>query len=148
MKTISRKQVEFRKNLAYIASRFISRGVPLISIFWIYGLFQDVEPGKQVTGISILAVGVVVLLFYKDLKLKAEQLVESQWKHAIQEGRIFVVFLVVLLFIQWAKSGIFEIERLVFILTISNGVAIYPASLHKKYLDILKNQTQKEKDAI
>ena len=148
MNILDKKQVETRKNLAYIASRFISRGIPLISIFWIYGLFQDVEPSTRVTGASIIGVGVVVLLFYKDLKLKAEELVESQWKHAIQEGRIFVVFLVVLLFIQWAKSGILEIEKLVFILTLCNGVAIYPTSLHKKYLDLSKTYEQKEKDTL
>jgi hypothetical protein len=50
------------------------------------------------------------------------------------------------LFIQWAKSGIFEIERLVFILAISQGLAIYPASLHKKYLTIYNKEKEKSED--
>lgn len=140
MTPLDKKRLERNRTLAYVVSRILSRGVPGLSVFWIYGLFTQTEARTQVTGMSIIAVGVIVLLFYKDLKDKAGKLVESQWKHAVQEGRIFVVFLVVLLFIQWAKSGIFEIERLVFILTIANGLAIYPASLHKKYIDILEQE--------
>ena len=132
-----------KKNLSYVISRLLSRGVPVFSVFFIYGIFEEVEATQRLTGMSILAVGFTVLLFYKDLKEMADRLVESQWKHAIQEGRLFVIFLVILLFIQWAKSGIFEIERLVFILAISQGLAIYPASLHKKYLTIYKKEKEK-----
>ena len=123
-----------KKNIAYVASRLIGRGVPLISVFFIYGFFQETEPSTQLTGMSILSIGIVFLLFYKDIKHKIEQMVETQWKHAINEGKGFVTFLTVLLFIQWAKSGLFEIEQLVFIITISQGLAIYPSSLYEKYL--------------
>ena len=123
-----------KKNIAYVTSRLIGRGVPLISVFFIYGFFQETEPSTQLTGMSILSLGIVFLLFYKDIKHKIEQMVETQWKHAINEGKGFVTFLTVLLFIQWAKSGLFEIEQLVFIITISQGLAIYPSSLYEKYL--------------
>jgi len=123
-----------KKNLAYITSRLIGRGVPLISVFFIYGFFQETEPSKQLTGMSILSIGIVFFLFYKDIKHKIEQMVETQWKHAINESKGFVTFIIVLLFIQWAKSGLFEIEQLVFIIALSQGLAIFPASLYEKYL--------------
>jgi uncharacterized membrane protein len=85
-----------KKNLTYAISRLLSRGVPVFSVFFIYGIFEEVEATQRLTGMSILAVGFTVLLFYKDLKDMADRLVESQWQHAIQEGRIFVIFLVVL----------------------------------------------------
>jgi hypothetical protein len=123
-----------KKNIAYISSRLIGRGIPLISVFFIYGFFQETEPSKQLTGMSIFALGIVFFLFYKDIKHKIEQMVQSQWSHAINESKGFVTFLIVLLFIQWAKSGLFEIEQLVLIIAVSQGLAIYPASLYEKYL--------------
>ena len=136
-----------KKDIAYVTSRFIGRGVPLFSVFFIYGFFQETEPSKQLTGMSIISLAIVFLLFYKDIKNKVEQMVESKWKEAINESKGFVTFLTVLLFIQWAKSGLFEIEQLVFIITASQGLAIYPAALYNKYLhEFLKEENKlKEK---
>ena len=127
-----------KNTIAYGISRLISRGVPLFSVFIIYGVFEQTEPKLKLTGWSMIAITIFFLLFFKDLKEKAEKLVESQWKHAINESKVCVIFLVVWVFIQWAKSGIFEIELLVSILVISQALAIYPASLHLKYRTMLE----------
>jgi len=133
-----------KKDISYVASRLIGRGIPLVSVFFIYGFFQETEPSKQLTGMSIISLAIVFLLFYRDIKYKVEQMVESKWKEAINESKGFVTFLTVLLFIQWAKSGLFEIEQLVFIITVSQGAAIYPAALYNKYL----HQFLKEQDKL
>jgi hypothetical protein len=133
-----------KKDISYISSRLIGRGIPLVSVFFIYGFFQETEPSKQLTGMSIISLAIVFLLFYRDIKYKVEQMVESKWKEAINESKGFVTFLTVLLFIQWAKSGLFEIEQLVFIITVSQGAAIYPAALYNKYL----HQFLKEQDKL
>jgi hypothetical protein len=139
-------KLKTKKDISYIASRLIGRGIPLVSVFFIYGFFQETEPSKQLTGMSIISLAIVFLLFYKDIKYKVEQMVESQWKNAIDESKGFVTFFTVLLFIQWAKSGLFEIEQLVFIITISQGLSIYPAALYNKYLHLYLKEENKAKE--
>jgi hypothetical protein len=135
-----------KKDISYVVSRLIGRGIPLVSVFFIYGFFRETEPSTQLTGMSIISLAIVFLLFYKDIKQKVEQMVESQWKTAIDESKGFVTFLTVLLFIQWAKSGLFEIEQLVFIITVSQGLSIYPAALYNKYLHQFIEEEKKAKE--
>ena len=137
--------IQNKRKCAYVVSRLISRGVPLISVFFIYGLVKPEEdPKLQLVGMSMISIAVVIGLFYKDVKDKAKAIYNTQWKYAMEESKYLVYSVILLLFIQWAKSGLFEIEKLVFVIMISQLVAIYPASLHRRYIDL--DPTLKKED--
>ncbi len=135
-----------KKNLWYAVSRAISRGIPFLSVTWIYGMWQP-TPEKQLTGMWILTVMLLSLLFYKDIRDHLVKRAEGYWKDAIQESKVFFWCLMFLLFLQWAKAGLGDLETLMWLIAGSQGLAIFPATQHRKYLkQCEKTQTQDQKE--
>jgi len=132
-----------KRRLNYFISRFVTRIIPFGAIVYMYGLFKPEDTGKQLTGWSIIAVTIIVFTFYKDIKEKAEEMHNSKVKHAMTESKVIIVMAIIFLFIQWAKSGMFEIEKLVLIIMITQAIALYPSAVHRKLVQ--KKKEEKEK---
>lgn len=124
----------------YIISRTISRLIPLVFIIHIYGLIERHEARTSLTGISMIVFAILFILFWKDLSEMAQGFGEKYWAYVSGESKLFVFFLILLLFIQWAKSGIGNLELLVLVLTITQGVAIFPSAKYKQLLHLEKQE--------
>lgn len=134
---MTKKQIKNKRLIYYFLSRFISRIIPLGTVIHLYGIFQEEQSQVQLTGMFILSVGILTVLFYNDLKKKFGE----KWKQSEQETRLAVMFFIIYLFIQWAKSGLFQIETLVLVLMITQVVTIYPSMKHRYY-----KKEEKEKE--
>ena len=124
-----------KQYLWYWLSRLTSRGIPFISIGFIYGIFANDEGSKtQLTGMATLALGLIVFFFYKDMKEKVQRATSGWWSDAVGEAKWLVVCILLLLFLQWVKLGIGNLEVLLLVVIGSQGLAVYPATVHRKYV--------------
>lgn len=128
----------------YALSRLISRGIPLVSVAFIYGFLEEVPQTTQLNGMFSLAVLVLFYTFYADLKEFSKKMYDEKWTNLTDEAKWMVFTGLLLLFIQWAKTGLGNLEVLFLVIFISQGLAIYPAVIYKKLLS-LKSEKQKEK---
>jgi hypothetical protein len=63
------KKTTFKRYFNYWMGIILSRGVPLATIVYVYGFFEPSTPATtKVTGVGVLAVAVLGILTFKDLK--------------------------------------------------------------------------------
>lgn len=63
------KKQSVKRYLTYWIGILLSRGVPLATIIYVYGFFKPETPTTtKVTGVGVLAVSVLGILTFKDLK--------------------------------------------------------------------------------
>lgn len=134
--------------LYYLSSRIITRGAPLISIGFIYGFLEEVPETTKLEGMFTFALIFLLFTFYKDLKQVTSTFLESKWDDLTEEGKWVVVTGALLLFVQWAKMGLGNIEILLIVIFLSQLVAIYPAYKYSVGLRILGEQKKKEKSEM
>ena len=131
----------------YLISRLITRGAPLLSVGFIYGFVENVPEQTKIQGMFTLAIMFAFFSFYKDLKELTTSFAEKKWNDLTEEGKWAVVVGLLLLFIQWAKTGLGNIEVLLFVIFVSQLVAIYPSYKYKQGLRLISEKKQKEKSA-
>lgn len=69
------KKTAFKRYFNYWMGIILSRGVPLASIAYVYGFFEPNTPtSTRVTGVGIMAIAVLGILTFKDLKEWFERL--------------------------------------------------------------------------
>lgn len=131
-------KVNFNRYTFYLLSRLASRGVPLVGVGYIYGVFEADYSTRRLTGMFTLATMFLMFLFYKDLKERIKRSFEQKWKDMVDEGRWFIIVIALLLFVQWAKTGLGNLEMLLIVIAFGQALSIYPAVLHRKYVRIIE----------
>ena len=132
--------------LWYTVSRFITRVIPFGAIVYIYGLYTTTEETMKVTGWSMLAIMFLVFFFYKDVKEWASAYANSKWKYAQSEIKILLICLLLQAFILWARAGLGELEILLWVVTGTQAVALYPSILYSQYRKEYADLVAKEQE--
>lgn len=104
--------------LSFFLSRLISRGIPLLGVIYIYGLFEP-QATQDITGMAMFVGAIIVFLFFKDLKEQFAIFASEKFKKSIPEVKALIVFGILFLFIQIIKTGLGNLELLIFIILVS-----------------------------
>lgn len=143
------KQNKFKQYGWYWLSRLFSRGIPLIGIGFIYGLFEEnTASSVQIEGMMTLGFAITLLFFYKDLKEKVSKAVEGFWTDAVDEAKWLVIVVLLLAFVQWAKTGLGGIEALLVVIAGAQTLALYPSIKHREYVRMNTKEIENKKEAI
>ena len=131
----------------YSLARLITRGCPLVAIGFIYGFVEHQDATTQLNGMLTLGILVVAWTFYKDFRERAKKFYETTWQDMVTETKMLFVSVIVLLFLQWVKTGVHNLEMLFIVIGLSQTLAIYPSLKHRKYERMELQYKEKEKDA-
>lgn len=142
------KQVKRKRYSWYLLSRLLSRGGAIFGVGMTYGLFTQHETQTtQLNGMASLTIILVFFFFYKDLKGYIATKAQTAWSDAVDETKWLVVIVVLLGFIQWAKTGLFNLEELLLWIGLAQLLSIWPSMQHRNYLRIdLKNEKKKQEE--
>lgn len=146
-----KKELKIKFVLSYFVRILISRGVPLIAIGNIYGIVYTQDEQTKFTGMFMIALIIIAWTFYKDVSDMIIKFADEKVKNSAPELKWSIVFLILLLFIQVAKTGLGNIELVILWAFIASAIATVPATYHNNIaykLTKLKEEETKQKESL
>ena len=140
------KKQTFKRYLTYWLGILLSRGVPLATIIHVYGFFEPSTPTTtKVTGVGVLAVAVLGMLTFKDLKEWFQRLgsgTGNLWLKYAKVPAILSLAAGVLIFCYYSVANLLIISITG---AVSGFLAIPFDVMHKKTLPELAYKKESEK---